>query len=115
MLDQQSDGKVNTCNTPDNTRDNAIGSLNRILRKEMDLEQLNCFLEKTLNPIQLKVIKLRFGLQEDHCYTVDEVCKELNETYDHVRQIEATVLHRIKDPDGMATMARHRKLRDYLD
>ena len=56
-----------------------------------------------------QVIVLRFGLEEGHPRTLEEVGKEFNVTRERIRQIEAKALRKLRHP------SRSRKLRDYLD
>jgi len=52
----------------------------------------------TLTPREEAVIRLRFGLDDDCQRTLEEVSKELEETREHIRQIEARAFRRIKQP-----------------
>lgn len=56
-----------------------------------------------------QVIVLRFGLEDGHPRTLEEVGKEFNVTRERIRQIEAKALRKLRHP------SRSRKLRDYLD
>ncbi len=56
-----------------------------------------------------KVLRLRFGLDDGHPRTLEEVGREFNVTRERIRQIEAKALRKLRHP------SRSKKLRDYLD
>ena len=56
-----------------------------------------------------QVIVLRFGLEDGHPRTLEEVGKEFNVTRERIRQIEAKALRKLRHP------SRSKKLKDYLD
>lgn len=55
-----------------------------------------------------QVIILRFGLEDGHPRTLEEVGKEFNVTRERIRQIEAKALRKLKNP------VRSKKIRDFL-
>ena len=63
----------------------------------------------TLTEREQKVLRLRFGLDDGRARTLEEVGKEFNVTREHIRQIEAKALRKLRHP------SRSRKLKDYLD
>ncbi len=63
----------------------------------------------TLTPREESVLKLRFGLEDGHMRTLEEVGHEFNITRERIRQIEAKALRKLRHP------SRSKKLRDYLD
>ena len=63
----------------------------------------------TLTDREQKVLKLRFGLEDGHPRTLEEVGKEFNVTRERIRQIEAKALRKLRHP------SRSKKLKDYLD
>ena len=71
-------------------------------------EQLMDVLD-TLTPREEKVLRLRFGLDDGHQRTLEEVGKEFNVTRERIRQIEAKALRKLRHP------SRSKKLKDYLD
>ena len=71
-------------------------------------EALNAVL-KTLTPREAKVLTLRFGLEDGHPKTLEEVGAEFNVTRERIRQIEAKALRKLRHP------GRSKKLRDFLD
>ena len=74
------------------------------LMKEQLLEVLD-----TLTPREEKVLRLRFGLDDGHQRTLEEVGREFNVTRERIRQIEAKALRKLRHP------SRSKKLRDYID
>ena len=64
---------------------------------------------KTLTPREEKVLSLRFGLEDGHSRTLEEVGQEFNVTRERIRQIEAKALRKLRHP------SRSKKLRDFLD
>ena len=69
-------------------------------------------LERQLHTLTLReehVIKLRFGLYDGRCRTLEEVGKEFNITRERIRQIEAKALRKLRHP------SRARHLRGFLD
>jgi RNA polymerase primary sigma factor len=57
----------------------------------------------------LRVLQLRFGLEDGRARTLEEVGKEFNVTRERIRQIEAKALRKLRHP------SRSRKLKDYLE
>jgi len=56
-----------------------------------------------------QVIVLRFGLEDGHPRTLEEVGKEFNVTRERIRQIEAKALRKLRHP------SRSKKLKDFLE
>ena len=71
-------------------------------------EQLHEVLN-TLNDRERKVIQLRFGLQDGHPRTLEEVGREFGVTRERIRQIESKTLGKLRHPN------RSSALRDFLD
>ena len=74
------------------------------LLREQLLEVLD-----TLTEREQKVLRLRFGLDDGHARTLEEVGREFNVTRERIRQIEAKALRKLRHP------SRSKKLKDYLD
>ncbi|MGN0371353.1 MAG: RNA polymerase sigma factor RpoD [Enterocloster sp.] len=71
-------------------------------------EQLMEVLE-TLTEREQKVLRLRFGLDDGHPRTLEEVGRQFKVTRERIRQIEAKALRKLRHP------SRSKKLKDYLD
>lgn len=75
---------------------------------EMLKDALNGILE-TIDSREAKVIKMRFGLDNNEPMTLEEVGKNLGVTKERIRQIEDKALRKLRNPIRSAT------LKDYLD
>ncbi len=53
---------------------------------------------KTLNEREEMVIRLRFGLLDGRCHTLEEVGNDFNVTRERIRQIEAKALRKLRHP-----------------
>ncbi len=53
---------------------------------------------KTLSPREEEVIKLRYGLKDGKCHTLEEVGLVFDVTRERIRQIEAKALRKLKHP-----------------
>lgn len=62
----------------------------------------------TLTPREAKVLSLRFGLEDGHSRTLEEVGREFNVTRERIRQIEAKALRKLRHPN------RSKRLRDFV-
>ena len=71
-------------------------------------EQLVSILD-TLTPREEMVLRLRYGIDDGHPRTLEEVGKEFGVTRERIRQIEAKALRKLRHP------SRSKKLRDYID
>ena len=63
----------------------------------------------TLTPREEMVLRLRYGIDDGHPRTLEEVGKEFGVTRERIRQIEAKALRKLRHP------SRSKKLRDYID
>ena len=61
----------------------------------------------TLSDREREVLHYRFGLEDGHSYTLEEVGKKFNVTRERIRQIEAKALRKLRQPS--------KKLKDFLD
>jgi len=68
--------------------------------------------EQVLNQLterERRVLQLRFGLEDGHSRTLEEVGKEFGVTRERIRQIEVKALRKLRHP------RLGKKLRDYLE
>ncbi len=75
---------------------------NKMLR-----EKVEAVLE-TLPPREARILRLRFGLDNGHTYTLEEVGQKFGLTRERIRQIESKALRRLRHP------RRSRQLKEYL-
>ncbi len=73
----------------------------KLLREKID-EVLD-----TLPPREARILRLRFGLENGHNYTLEEVGEKFGLTRERIRQIESKALRRLRHP------RRSRQLREY--
>jgi RNA polymerase primary sigma factor len=62
----------------------------------------------TLPTREARILRLRFGLENGHTYTLEEVGQKFGLTRERIRQIESKALRRLRHP------RRARQLKDYL-
>ena len=74
---------------------------------ELLKEELSGVLE-TLTEREEKVLRLRFGLEDGQCRTLEEVGQIFGVTRERIRQIEAKALRKMRHP------SRSKKLKDFL-
>ena len=77
-------------------------AINEVLKDEISEVLL------TLTEREEQVLKLRFGLEDGTCRTLEEVGNIFGVTRERIRQIEAKALRKLRHP------SRSRKLKDYL-
>ncbi len=78
-------------------------ALKRLLREELEKVLY------TLSDRERRVIRRRFGFDDGHYYTLEEVGREFGVTRERIRQIEAKALRRLK------SQKRSVRIRDFLD
>lgn len=88
--------------------DKDIPSPEEAAAQQLLREQLEEMLEE-LTDREREVLRLRFGLEDGHPYTLEEVGSRFGVTRERIRQIEAKALRKLRHP------SRSKKLRDYLD
>ena len=66
-------------------------------RKTITNEDIDSVLH-TLTPREEAVIRLRFGLKDGRCHTLEEVGTEFKVTRERIRQIEAKALRKLRHP-----------------
>ena len=62
-----------------------------------------------LSPREEKVLRMRYGMGEPTCYSLEEIGAKFRLTRERIRQIEAKALRKLKHP------SRSRKLRSFLE
>lgn len=72
------------------------------------LKEELCEVLDTLTEREEKVLKLRFGLEDGQCRTLEEVGQIFGVTRERIRQIEAKALRKMRHP------SRSKKLKDFL-
>jgi RNA polymerase primary sigma factor len=72
-------------------------------------EQLNRALEQ-LDDREREILKLRYGLDDDHPRTLKDVSLKFNITRERVRQIEIKAIEKLKHPSRRAELKRFREL-----
>ena len=87
--------------------DELINSPAEAVGQELLAERLEQVLS-TLTPREARILRLRFGLQDGHAYTLKEVGEKFGLTRERIRQIQNEALRRLRHP------RRARLLRDYL-
>ena len=85
---------------PDDETPTPADAASATMRREVIERQL-----RTLTPREEHVIKLRFGLYDGRCRTLEEVGQEFKITRERIRQIEAKALRKLRHP----SRARHLK------
>lgn len=88
--------------------DDSAMSPHEIAMQNMLKEQLMSVLE-TLTPREQKVLRLRYGLDDSHPRTLEEVGREFSVTRERIRQIEAKALRKLRHPTKL------KRLRDDLN
>ena len=68
-----------------------------VTTQNMLKEQLMSIID-TLTPREQKVIRLRYGLDDSHPRTLEEVGREFSVTRERIRQIEAKALRKLRAP-----------------
>lgn len=81
-----------------------IEAASQLILKEQLLAAID-----TLTPREQKVIRLRYGLDDAHPRTLEEVGKEFNVTRERIRQIEAKALRKLRHPN------RSKKIKGFYD
>ena len=92
----------------DFVEDESISSPSENASQNLLKTQLMAVIE-TLTPREQKVIRLRYGLDDSHPRTLEEVGREFNVTRERIRQIEAKALRKLRHPN------RSKRLQDYVE
>ncbi|WP_207727361.1 RNA polymerase sigma factor RpoD [Clostridium vitabionis] len=100
-------GEEDDSNLGDFVADNNITTPEENVESVMLREHIDTLL-KDLKERERQVIILRFGLEDGHPRTLEEVGKEFNVTRERIRQIEAKALRKLRNP------VRSRRIHDFL-
>ena len=100
-------GEEDDSNLGDFVADSNIVSPEGNVESVMLREHIDSLLED-LKERERQVIVLRFGLEDGHPRTLEEVGKEFNVTRERIRQIEAKALRKLRNP------VRSKRIRDFL-
>ena len=101
-------GEEDDSKMADFIEDESVKSPVEMATQNLLREQLLGVIE-TLTPREQKVIRLRYGLDDSHPRTLEEVGKEFNVTRERIRQIEAKALRKLRNPN------RSKKLIDFME
>jgi len=100
-------GEEDDSNLGDFVADNNVLTPEGNVESVMLREHIDTLL-KDLKERERQVIVLRFGLEDGHPRTLEEVGKEFNVTRERIRQIEAKALRKLRNP------VRSKRIRDFL-
>lgn len=99
---EEDDSKVGDFVEDETTKSPLEITTQKLLREQL-LETI-----ETLTPREQKVLRLRYGLDDGHTRTLEEVGREFNVTRERIRQIEAKSLRKLRNPN------RSKKLKDFM-
>lgn len=100
-------GEEDDSNLGDFVADNNTVTPEQNVESVMLREHIDILLQD-LKEREKQVIVLRFGLEDGHPRTLEEVGKEFNVTRERIRQIEAKALRKLRNP------VRSKKIKDFL-
>lgn len=100
-------GEEDDSNLGDFVADNNVVTPEGNVESVMLREHIDALLGN-LKERERQVIVLRFGLEDGHPRTLEEVGKEFNVTRERIRQIEAKALRKLRNP------VRSKRIRDFL-
>ena len=101
-------GEEDDSHLGDFIKDESSLSPEEYTENEILKEEINEVLE-SLQPREQEVLRLRFGLKDGTCHTLEEVGKKFNVTRERIRQIDAKALRKLRHP------SRAKKLKDFME
>ena len=72
---------------------------------DLNLQEETQRILTTLTPREEKIIRMRFGISEKAEYTLEETGKVFGVTRERIRQIEATALRKLRQPQRIVALA----------
>ncbi len=100
-------GEEEDTNLGDFIADTEIQNPLEFTQDQIYREEIEAVLQ-TLTPREEKVIRLRYGLDDNRARTLEEVGKAFNVTRERIRQIEAKALRRLRHPTRLKRLQQHR-------
>ena len=88
------DKKIQRNSTPDTKELTPVEAASYQLLRE----QVSNVLEQNLNPREIKILELRFGLRDGRSRTLKEVGQHFGVTRERIRQIQANALRKLRHP-----------------
>ena len=103
LMGEEAESRLGDC-LEDHTAPAPIDEASQHLLKEHVEELLESLTER-----ERKILRLRFGLDDDHDRTLEEVGKEFHVTRERIRQIEAKAMRKLRQS------SRSHQLKEYLE
>ena len=73
-------------------------------------QELYDVMKETLNEREEKVLRLRYGLDDNHPRTLEEVGKEFGVTRERIRQIEAKAIKSLRKKNKLKRLGDYREV-----
>ena len=100
-------GEEEDTNLGDFIADTEIQNPLEFTQDQIFREEIEAVLQ-TLTPREEKVIRLRYGLDDNRARTLEEVGKAFGVTRERIRQIEAKAIRRLRHPTRLKRLQQHR-------
>ncbi len=89
---------------------NELSPEDHFLKQEMKKRLKDYMLECNLTEREIRVLKLRFGLENGYIYTLEEVGKIFGVTRERIRQIENSALVKLRKPHHRSQIKEYRSM-----